>query len=285
MSNKKKIDVLRQIVKARDSIRRKHLALKVGKEASQHVLKSAFKPVTTPLEKIITKLEPPERRNEVPTISESNETTNVSEKNEIPNVSEKSFKRGVITSSTPVRSNLQASTSYTEDESDSTTFDATVLDLAPYEVNENDIQSYFKMFDNKSQLKQLENGRNGVRFKKGLFKIGNGTLGYKGNKILVNNEEYKATRGLLELLFKKIPASYMITPADEAAYGKILNDTSAFHLNFDSTKPTREDNNDKFFKYVAKHITKTGGSLPRYMITSTAPINYVHWDDPNELVD
>jgi len=53
----KKIDVLRQIVKARESIRRKHLALKVGKEAAQHALKEVIQPISAPLEKIVKNLE------------------------------------------------------------------------------------------------------------------------------------------------------------------------------------------------------------------------------------
>ena len=29
----------------------------------------------------------------------------------------------------------------------------------------------------------------------------------------------------------------------------------------------------------------SGEGFPRYMVTSNSPIDYVHWDDPNELVD
>ena len=33
-------------------------------------------------------------------------------------------------------------------------------------------------------------------------------------------------------------------------------------------------------------VNKSGeGLLPKYMVTSSAPIDYVHWNDPNELVD
>ena len=36
---------------------------------------------------------------------------------------------------------------------------------------------------------------------------------------------------------------------------------------------------------LGDYVKISGEGLHRYMVTSNAPIDYVHWDDPNELVD
>ena len=45
---------LRQIAKASDAIRPKHRMLKLGKEDAENMLSETFKPIVTPLEKLVS---------------------------------------------------------------------------------------------------------------------------------------------------------------------------------------------------------------------------------------
>ena len=45
--------VLRQIAKISDAIRRKHRMLKLGKEDAENMLSETYKPIVTPLEKLV----------------------------------------------------------------------------------------------------------------------------------------------------------------------------------------------------------------------------------------
>ena len=49
----KEKEVLRQIAKASDAIRRKHRMLKIGKEDAENMLSETFRPIVTPLEKLV----------------------------------------------------------------------------------------------------------------------------------------------------------------------------------------------------------------------------------------
>ena len=71
-------------------------------------------------------------------------------------------------------------------------------------------------------------------------------------------------------------------------YKSIVTATNADKKHYDANKPIRKDQGSyKFKEYIAKMIEHTGdGILPRYMIAKEdRRSNYVHWDDPNELVD
>lgn len=56
---------------------------------------------------------------------------------------------------------------------------------------------------------------------------------------------------------------------------------------FEKNGGMRMLNSNKFNKYIASlYNLKRGGSLPRYKIAkNNMHMEYVHWDDPNKLVD
>ena len=55
--HKKETDILQKITIANDAIRRKHKLIKLGKETVEQTLNNTFKPIATPLEKIVDGLE------------------------------------------------------------------------------------------------------------------------------------------------------------------------------------------------------------------------------------
>ena len=105
-----------------------------------------------------------------------------------------------------------------------------------------------------------------------------------GNSVLEINQDdsfyiagkrYRGTPGLYELMFMKEPNKSVYDENDLAAYKSILSDTNAhkhYHL------PGAKINTNKGVKYreiIARLFPPRSGR----------GIDYVHWNDPNELVE
>jgi hypothetical protein len=138
--------------------------------------------------------------------------------------------------------------------------------------------------------------RTGIRhdsFQEKFF-IGSSVVEFMGKDIKVDNNFYKTTPGLYELLFKNNPKKY--TQNDLSTYKEILDLGNACRPNFDPSAPIRL-RSDKYKSVIAplyfpsQNYTETP-KRPRKAIgkgmikeTNNYPINYVYWDDPNELVE
>lgn len=109
--------------------------------------------------------------------------------------------------------------------------------------------------------------------KRNKFYLGDLEIHIDGSDIIVNRKRYKGTPGLYELLFMKKPKAY--TSNDEENYQQILLKS------YMNKKGELER-----FKDILKPLSKKiGGGADILMKFSNKLINYVHWDDPNELVD
>uniref|UniRef100_A0A6P7G456 Uncharacterized protein LOC114335717 n=1 Tax=Diabrotica virgifera virgifera TaxID=50390 RepID=A0A6P7G456_DIAVI len=120
----------------------------------------------------------------------------------------------------------------------------------------------------------------GVRFdeKSKKLLIGNSEINMDGADVILKNKRYKGTPGLYELLFKKSPANF--TPRDKKNYQKIVVATNAHRRHYRSSSQIYGSKLTKYKKIIAP-ITKGKGML---MEVSSNKIDYIHWDDPNELV-
>uniref|UniRef100_A0A1I7TZ66 BRCT domain-containing protein n=1 Tax=Caenorhabditis tropicalis TaxID=1561998 RepID=A0A1I7TZ66_9PELO len=98
------------------------------------------------------------------------------------------------------------------------------------------------------------------------YTIGNKDITFDQNFIKINNEEYTATEGLMELLLKKSPDLNKVTTGDSSNYQKILLCSDALYQGFDkNSKRYNADSSDKwaFIKskyFVAKTPTTAGTS-------------------------
>lgn len=140
----------------------------------------------------------------------------------------------------------------------------------------------------------------GVREVDGELMIGNASVRFDGPNIIIGKFTYKATKGLLELLFMKRPGKFQYTDAKN--YKFILNDTSAARVNYDSTRKYAAS---KYYKYSAiikpimqgkkpefwwTRTWKTGLGLSkkvllRKVVVPKSIVEYKYWDDVNELCD
>ena len=83
------------------------------------------------------------------------------------------------------------------------------------------------------------------------------------------------------MIFEKDPDLQLISQNYADTFNEMVESTSAHKKCYKPNESIREDKSSKLRDFVEI----SGKGLPPYMVTSNAPIDYVHWDDPNELVD
>lgn len=136
------------------------------------------------------------------------------------------------------------------------------------------------------------------------FHFGDSELNFKGPDIIIKGKIYKGTPGLYELIFINKPNSGSATKEDLENFRDIVLITNAHKRNFKSNEQIAGNRGEKY-KFVIKPILnalekenaevekihktklripvrKGRGLLMQY---NERPIEYVHWDDPNELVE
>lgn len=135
----------------------------------------------------------------------------------------------------------------------------------------------------------------GAWLDRGKLKIGNMRLNVMPDKFLIAGSTYDKTRGLHELLFKKIPNLKVITENDLEKYKQILTETNAHRRNFSPKKPIKSNKGSKYlniirplFKHDKVHTSTESlvqGSGLSFMKQVKPNVDFVYWDDPNELVE
>lgn len=133
---------------------------------------------------------------------------------------------------------------------------------------------------------------------------------FKGPDFFVNNYFFKGSPGLYELMFKQNPKNYMTS--DFKTFGKLVVLTNAHKRNFDPNEQTmghrglkykniikpvleqiKQQDIDKQKEHSRKlrvgkeHTEKIGfgRASPTLVTYNEKPIEYIYWDDVNELVE
>ena len=251
----KDIKLKEKINKAAKAIRKKYLALKLGKAEEDETLNRLLKPVIDPIKEL--------------------KAMNMFVK---------------PTSSEHVKSSLKRKVEEEELPSDPS--------------NNMYSNGYFEQYPSlaKHYITGLYNKSNdfdetyGVRFDSNLnkFHIGSTELHIGSNaEINIGNKTYSGRQGLYELLFMKNPKGY--DEQDLHDFKDILEVSNAHRRNYD---PLSQFNGSKSNKYT-KVIKPLFKSKPRMisklseehggegisMVYNEKPIEYIYWDDVNELVD
>lgn len=143
--------------------------------------------------------------------------------------------------------------------------------------------------------KAFENIPFGVRMDRGKLMMGDRRVFVAEKTISVGGITYKKTPGLVQLLLKKKPQLELVTPDDKQNYKLILYQTNAHRRDFDPLKPIKSNRGYKYLNIVKPLLKPTkkcdstdsvsvGNGLP--LLKKLKPnIDYVYWDDPNELVE
>ncbi|XP_067216995.1 uncharacterized protein [Linepithema humile] len=124
----------------------------------------------------------------------------------------------------------------------------------------------------------------------------------RDDNVIVDGVKYAGTPGLFELIFKRLPDDTLCTEADKQKYKSILLATNAHRRGHNAHLPVLGNKGYKYKHIITPLISKKGGgvahlnkrgagrtlpkcNVPQTMTVTDNAVDYVHWDDPNELVD
>lgn len=120
----------------------------------------------------------------------------------------------------------------------------------------------------------------GIRREANKFFIGNKEVEIASDDITVANKTYKGTKGLWQLLTLKEPEDY--TPVDLQNYKEILEATNGHLKSYKDGAPMSSNRHTKYLNIIKPLFKSVGEGLRQ--VTGNK-IDYIYWDDPNELVD
>ncbi|XP_055842789.1 uncharacterized protein LOC129913576 [Episyrphus balteatus] len=280
------IKTLKNLIKTKEALKKKYMLLKTGKYIKDLETENTYKPIVEPLRKIVKNFENSETKNR-----------------ELKEIKSSAVKRRLQFKSPPTEEaeaieyennssegdlNLPLSNSMTVDEdtsfkTPSNSFNESTPINRSLISNSLHDKIYGPYFDAESNSNKL--GRSN-------FKIND------ENNIIIDEEIFYGTEGLLELVLSKNPRKSIYNTEDLKQYQKILQKTCAHLRNHDINSQVKGNRGQKYKKIIKPLIqsitkskqTKVGNaymdmdSSPT-MIYSANPIDYVYWDNPNELVD
>ena len=249
---KKEQNILRQLVKAREAIRRKHNLLKLSKASMEKALSKTFKPIVDPLDNLVR------LSKNKPKIEPQVESKYDSEDDDDMN-------QTVIRNDDTLKEQELTDGFETADEDD----------------DEVKLLRYQQML--KNSHKDIDTVF-GVREKNHGYIIGDSQIHFEPNAIRVGRDKYPLSNGLMELLFKKVPNEKIITTNDRNHYKNIIDTTNAHRKGFSKDGDIRLSRSRKFTSVILP-MFKIGGGMTYKVARKNRRMDYVYWDDPNELVD
>lgn len=345
-----------------NAIRRKYMMLKLGTAASEEVTRKLLKPVSEPLEKIVSTINESSSASQPTTTTTHHQTVIIKKE---PRIS--AIKKHTRPAKPRAKIPHPPTHSFPDDPSrsdDDDYYDYEPFEYSPHEEEEvkeekggdevfsavsDPMQELPSRTEKSVRVKTEEEhlqqypplARVYLRLmmdstKKDLFdrtfgpkpdrvthnwSIGNKPISFKANNsIMVGDEEFSGTEGLYELLFMNRPAEFKITKADRKNYRKILNLSNVHRAYYTETGKIRGSGSHKYTQFVkplvqkdssssssSKTPSKTGTSrhpssvtpskskkspkgkglllLDEYKVNTDKPVEYVYWNDVNELCD
>lgn len=133
----------------------------------------------------------------------------------------------------------------------------------------------------------------GVRVERGNLMLGSARITIDDKYIVVVGCKYRNTPGLKQLLLKKDVDLNLVTHSDLQHYKSMLLETNAHRRDYDPNKPIKSNKGQKYLQVIkplfklqtaVQGIQSKGKGLP---LTKKwkKNVDFVYWDDPNELVE
>ncbi|XP_050518267.1 uncharacterized protein LOC126892672 [Diabrotica virgifera virgifera] len=286
----------RKVAELARAIRKKYLALKLGKSEEDETLKKMFKPITGVLKtsqynanvktESIKKEEPMEKEEEI-------------KKEDISTIKNTSF-----ISDEEVFEN--------SDKSDEEYEDSIETNQSQDKVSEQEFQDYLEKYHHLIHPYVKDHWQYSDKIDRvygpthdpvtSKWKLGKTVIDFTHNGWIVAKGDYVVgTRGLYELIFYKEPNYY--TEDDVKRYITLLELTNA-HKKLNGTlkgtktykwneiiKPNlnksllKPDLNKSFRRNTVSGREEVGSGIPTHWEDSDDHVQYVYWDDPNELCE
>lgn len=287
----------KQIIKSAESVKKKVKMLRDIKSSNEKVIQSILQPITEPLRQMAACKSPVKhiniKKNTPPRINAMKKRKH----NFTPSKTVKKLKFSPATQRNDDEYSYREDSdvhkedtdfnsqpeihSDTEDESDNRTSEIS------FETPSNSSPG-----TSWSMSSELDNIPFGVRKERGKLLMGNSLVTITENEISIDDKTYLKTDGLMNLLFKKTPELNIITENDKQNYKTILLDTLAHRRDYDASKPIKSNRGQKYTRIIRPLLKVTenyenmvhGTGLPAKKILKDN-VDYVYWDNPNELID
>ncbi|XP_070531459.1 uncharacterized protein [Cardiocondyla obscurior] len=311
--------IAKKIAQMSDSIRKKYHAMKTGKMEEDIALERHFKPIVEPLKQIV---ENTVGNNEVESAISKNESYFPEKKDVLTPKRKRSNATSPITASTPIKSALKRSHTIPSTLNETPKFAQQRNFSSRERSHSHSIEDVFDTADEplvtsiRQKLQTSEGWKTlqthygplgqkylgavlsgkksinidsvyGVYFNDNGTMIGNKRVDLdKNDNILIDGKKYPGTVGLYELIFMRFPDESSYTDTDKENYKSILMATNAHKRDYNSQNQVKSNKGHKYKNIIAPVLSKKiGQGIPYAVTLNNNKIDYVHWDDPNELVD
>lgn len=286
----------RQIVNAAESIKKKVKRIRDVETDSNNALEMVFKPLTGPLNQIVDKQNIQGNKNDHELFYKSKvETKSFDNADEDYQILKNNTANNEKFESDNGDHNEFFDLTYKEQQNDkevnsedrnsvkSVSPNNSVTDDESFRsLSEEEVSSWSKSSES------LNDVPFGVRIQNGKLMLGSAIINVTDKKISVAGRNYVNTKGLHELLFKKSPNSALITDEDRKNYKTMLIDTNVHRRDFDPSKPIKSNKGQKYLEFIKplfKEVTiQTGDGIPM-LKKWRKNVDFIYWDDPNELVE
>lgn len=249
----------RQIVDAAEAVKKKVRKMRDDEINNKQALESVFKPVTEPLNLIASASQ------QTPLVHAMED-----EETEVP------FIDKTLQKEPGYQSSKEDENEY-ESDSDSDISYKSIGDTSSWSVSS-------------EALKDIPFG---VRVERGNLMLGSARITINDQYIIVAGRKYRNTPGLKQLLLKKDVDLNLVTDSDMQHYKSMLIETNAHRRGFEPSKPIKSYKGQKYLQVIkplfklqntVQGIQSKGKGLP---LTKKwkKDIDFVYWDDPNELVE
>lgn len=268
-------DTVNKIIQTRNVIRKKYAALKEGRSEAEVGLERVFQPITTPLKKLA---ELPQQIQHLPDALAGKLKTEKLE----PDTS--------ITFGSTDDINKRKSSSFDQDVTSPSTLVTPDISFQDYSGTSSDFLEYStNKFMDSIKLDANYDSKCGPRYdsKEFAWKIGDSSFAVIDSNAVINGKVYPLTPGLQELLFSRHPSEKLFTENDVNSYIDIVETSGVAHRNYDRTLQYAGNKSHKYKLIMSllkrkQSLPHTGSGLMNY---SKNKLDYVYWDDPNELVN
>lgn len=308
--DKREIEIKKQLIKKRNIVKQKLNVLKEG----NLIQEQSFFPITHRLETIAEKLNGETNIKSEPSENVMRQNTSFTSPQK-SSTKHKKWKTSLGPSflDSPVVAEINSNDNLGDHENnDDDDMERSIVEAKEYIKdlsNSPDTLSYLNKFDPlprqyvHNMISDVDNKfdfRYGVRYDPdhNELKIGNAPIQFDGKDLVINGLTYTGTPGLYELLFKKQPLGFK--ESDKLNYLDIVKRTNANRRNYSEDEQIQGSTSDKYKNIIsALNIQPLTARRPKSIIsiarkrlgsgmlneTSNNPIEYVRWDDPNELVN
>lgn len=135
----------------------------------------------------------------------------------------------------------------------------------------------------------------GVRVERDKLMLGSAPITISDQFIIVAGHKYKNTVGLNQLLLKKDPDLSLVSENDKQNYKLMLLNTNAHRRDYDPNKAIKSNKGKKYMDVIKPlfqlrndctdkiNLPKGKGLLMLKKLNKD--VDYIYWDDPNELVE